>query len=301
MRVSFLIICCVAATAIAACKDTPPQPRTNQDASFFLDARSSLDAEVPGVDSGPLSMPDGSDAPDVRTPMDAQLVDTGIDVTAQRSDIEFTTADGVRIYGALVTSALSPPGAPAVLLLHQYRQDSNQWGMFPERLAERGYRVLAVDLRGHGRSDPYSGTQLSDILNDPNGAPRDVDAAIAYLTGDGQADASRIAILGTSIGANLAVAAAVRGQGKTSIAFSPRKPPSENLAGQTAQGMRSVFYLAGELDSGGQAQDCETMFADTMSPKELMIYPGTSQHGISLLQGQSDAEMKVFDWLTQNL
>jgi dienelactone hydrolase len=207
----------------------------------------------------------------------------------------------VKLTGYLTAGSASPAGSPGVVLLHQYTQNDEQWGELPEQLAARGYRTLAFNLRGHGDSDPYGGGALSGILTDPAGAPRDVDAAIAYLETDGQADPARIAVVGTSIGANLAVASAIDGKAKTYVAFSARQPPTEALAGKTAAGMSSVFYLAGENDAGGQAADSQTMHDATSDPRSIHVYPGTADHGIALLKNQADADDKLFDWLAQQL
>lgn len=43
-------------------------------------------------------------------------------------------------------------GDRTALLVHGIMSDSRTWRRVGPALAERGYRVLAVDLRGHGRS-----------------------------------------------------------------------------------------------------------------------------------------------------
>jgi len=272
---------------------------SNSDPSSKADATTPPPTQDAAISDAEIS--DATASVDAGHAEDAGHPDAQTNMPPSRTEVTFTSSDGLKISAYLTAGSSSPAGAPGVLLLHQYNQDSSQWGNLPERLAEQGYRSLAIDLRGHGTSDPYGGNRLSDILNDPNGAPLDVNAALAYLKGDGQADPTRIAIIGTSIGANLAVASAVKKQAKTYIAFSPRKPPTENVAGTSAEGMSSVFYLAGELDSGGQAQDCQTMFESTSDPKSIVVYLGSSDHGLDLLQNQVDAESRIFDWLTENL
>ncbi len=46
-----------------------------------------------------------------------------------------------------------PGGGPPVLLLHGGGQTRFAWGGAQRDLADRGYRAIAVDLRGHGESD----------------------------------------------------------------------------------------------------------------------------------------------------
>ena len=46
-----------------------------------------------------------------------------------------------------------PEGAPVVILLHGLASDADTWDKAIDLLADRGLRVLAVDLLGHGESD----------------------------------------------------------------------------------------------------------------------------------------------------
>ena len=46
---------------------------------------------------------------------------------------------------------------PAVLLIHGFGASSRSWRAVGPRLVKAGYRVLAVDLPGHGFSDKYAG------------------------------------------------------------------------------------------------------------------------------------------------
>ncbi|MFN3399629.1 MAG: alpha/beta hydrolase [Ferrovibrio sp.] len=44
------------------------------------------------------------------------------------------------------------PGTPTVLLVHGWEDDHVSWAGLIDQLVERGYRVIAPDLPGHGRS-----------------------------------------------------------------------------------------------------------------------------------------------------
>jgi pimeloyl-ACP methyl ester carboxylesterase len=54
--------------------------------------------------------------------------------------------------GELVASALA--GRPLALLIHGVTSSSRTWWRLAPELVRRGYRVLALDLRGHGASPP---------------------------------------------------------------------------------------------------------------------------------------------------
>gem|GEM_PF-2262629 len=229
------------------------------------------------------------------------IVDASTLANIMFEEVSIVTSDSLMLHGVITRFEDRVTKKPAVLLLHQFRQDHTQWTNFQTRLSEAGYVVLSIDLRGHGKSDSYQGNYLSGILNDPNGAPNDVRAALQFLREQTYVDTTRLGVVGTSIGANLAVASAILKLSKTSVAISPRLPPIENLAGTPTNNMKSVFYLAGENDSGGQAQDCQTMFSRTEEPKSIHIYPNTADHGLALFQSQPDLQDKIIMWMSQNL
>ena len=65
---------------------------------------------------------------------------------------------------ALAYQEAGPSDAPVVVLLHGLASDADTWDKAIGPLAERGLRVLAVDLLGHGESDkPASSYLLSDF------------------------------------------------------------------------------------------------------------------------------------------
>ena len=232
----------------------------------------------------------GTPAP---TPEPSAPVDAG---PATREALQLTTSDGLTLDAFVLRGGAE--GAPGILLLHQFQQSLAQWDAFPETLAERGYVVVALSYRGHGASDPYP-RPLTDLLTDPAGAPLDVDAGLAALVDHG-ADAERIGVVGTSIGANLTVAAAILNRGKTYVSLSSRIPPAEALAGQSATALQSVFYLAAENDSGGQAADARTLFGRTSPPADLLV-ARVAAHGIALLRDVPEVEPRILTWLDDTL
>ncbi len=230
----------------------------------------------------------------------AGVAGCGDDGAAPGDGVTIVTRDGKTLSGHLVTSAESPAGSPGVLLIHQFQQSDAQWGGFPGALAAAGFRVLTFDLRGHGESDPYDG-ELASLLTDREAATADRDAALAYLVGDGEADPSRVAIVGTSIGANLTVAAAIDRLATTYVSLSANQERAEGFsAGGDVTGASSVFYLAATGDATA-ATSAQAMFDASVDPRDLRIYEGSSAHGIAILNEHDDAAGLVLDWLDQTL
>lgn len=75
-------------------------------------------------------------------------------------------------------------GERTALLVHGIMSDARTWHRVGPLLADRGYRVLAVDLRGHGRSPraaAYSPELFADDLADT--LPTGADLAIGHSLG----------------------------------------------------------------------------------------------------------------------
>ncbi|MGD9956688.1 MAG: alpha/beta fold hydrolase [Candidatus Nanopelagicales bacterium] len=57
-----------------------------------------------------------------------------------------TTADGTRLH------TVSAGDGPTVVLAHGFAIDSDEWNVVADSLVARGFRIVAFDQRGHGRS-----------------------------------------------------------------------------------------------------------------------------------------------------
>jgi pimeloyl-ACP methyl ester carboxylesterase len=95
-------------------------------------------------------------------------------------------------------------GRPLALLVHGITSSSRSWWRFGPALAERGYAVLAVDLRGHGGSPP-SGHGLG-----PADLAADVAETVAAHLGGGSRDGDSATpvdlLVGHSLGALVSLA-----------------------------------------------------------------------------------------------
>ncbi len=264
------------------------------------------------IDAGPID----AAAPDTVTP-GTGTADTGTTVTgpwdadsdaaapatALAAPLTLETKDGKQLAATEHRLSTTGDGAPGVLLIHQFNSDQSQWAPYLPALLERGLIVLTLDLRGHGASDPADGA-LQVILNDPAQAPLDVAAGLARLTGASGADPSRIAVIGTSIGANLACVASANGYGvKVPVAVSARDSAVANLAGKAIADLSfsGLFILATEDDSAGvQAATAVAFQAASAPPSDTLILAG-ADHGKDLLANHPDAVEAVLSWLDAHL
>jgi carboxymethylenebutenolidase len=105
------------------------------------------------------------------------------------------------------TNALGPQNAPAgVVLVHDWFGVSPFYTQAANKLAEQGYRVVAVDLFGGKSATTHDDAAklLQSVQDDV--AARKIDAAIAQLAANGRP----VAVMGFSMGARHALAAALR-------------------------------------------------------------------------------------------
>jgi pimeloyl-ACP methyl ester carboxylesterase len=71
-----------------------------------------------------------------------------------------TTQDGATIYYETAGSGT------AVMLVHGITESCRTWDPVKDRLVDAGYRVVALDLRGHGQSPPAGSYDLGSLAGD---------------------------------------------------------------------------------------------------------------------------------------
>lgn len=124
--------------------------------------------------------------------LNALAQDTGKKAKDEKSPdapalVSFATDDGGTIYADLYGK-----GKRGVVLVHGGRFNKESWAKQAPELAKKGFRVLAINLRGYGQS---TGPGQKDIFSAP--LHLDVLAAVRYLRENG---AKSVAILGGSLG-----------------------------------------------------------------------------------------------------
>lgn len=97
---------------------------------------------------------------------------------------EFVSANGGRFH--VVTAGSDDRTAPLVVLLHSFPLFWWEWRNQIPALADAGYRVAAIDMRGSGASDkPPSGYDIPTRTRDVAGIIRSLGAKNAFIIGQG--------------------------------------------------------------------------------------------------------------------
>jgi alpha-beta hydrolase superfamily lysophospholipase len=128
------------------------------------------------------------------------------------------------------------------------------WNEFASIIQKNGYSALAIDLRGHGESTDMNGIRLDykEFKDEEHrNSMNDIASAKEFLSGQNGIDMSRIAIVGASIGANLALwQASIDKNVRLIILLSPGLNYRGILADELAPRFKEhVYILASERDT----------------------------------------------------
>lgn len=233
------------------------------------------------------------------------------------ASVSFPANDGVEV-SALFGTIKDGESLPVVILLHDLGGSKSDWlnntGTYVA-LLERGYAVLALDMRGHG-STPLPNDRQVLRLDDLNQSFLDVHAALIWLQSQSMVNVSRIAVVGSGSGGNVAFVSlgTFPEQIKTGVSLSPGLWESSSLepvvtgADLDTFRPRSMLFMAGEQDqfqAGDRvfsyAEFARSLEAQTAAPKDLRVFLGSADHGFALLDNIAEAQDLFFLWLEENL
>ncbi|GAB4271123.1 MAG: hypothetical protein Kow0080_16190 [Candidatus Promineifilaceae bacterium] len=184
---------------------------------------------------------------------------------------------------------------PGIILLHMLGSSRQAWQEtgLPDQLVAQGYAVLALDMRGHGETGGERNWGLAE---------QDVGVIWAYFSGLEWVDAEKTAVIGASIGANLALRFAVN-QPKVQavVLLSPGLDYRgvTTLDALTRYGSRPLFVAASEEDSYA-AESSMTLAEQAGESAQLQMLVGAG-HGTNMLNAEPALETAVITWLNNHL
>ena len=205
------------------------------------------------------------------------------DPAAAQEQVSFPTEDGGVVYADLYGA-----GKRGVVLAHGGRFNKGNWEKQARELAKAGFRVLAIDFRGYGKSRGAGGA-------DPMSAPLHLDvlAAVRYMRKTG---AKTVSVVGASMGGGAAADAAIAAPGEIerlvllgSEAGTGRVGPPEKLKG------RKLFIVARDDTRGDglvRLVKIREQYEKAPEPKELVILEGSAHAQFIFETDQSERLMR---------
>jgi pyridoxine 5-phosphate synthase len=207
-------------------------------------------------------------------------------VEAAGTRVTFPSLDGTPLAGEFFEAASRP--SPGVVLVHMLSRDKSDWRGLPDRIRDAGITALTIDLRGHGGS---------------SGSPSDLAAAVRWLAARPNIRPDAVAIVGASLGASLALLAAVDTQLVRAIGVVSPSLDYRGLRTDTALvkrvGARPIWMAASSEDPLA-LRTVRDFAADSSGPREQHV-SSIAAHGTQLLDRDLDVARALVDWLRRSL
>jgi len=170
-------------------------------------------------------------------------------------DVSFASADG-----GMIDADLYGQGTRGVVFAHGAIFNKQSWAPLARRIAALGYRALAIDFRGYGKSRAGSEGSALD---------QDVIAAVRWLHAQG---VKSVSVVGGSMGGGAAGEAATevkRGEIDKLVLLSPMP-----IADPGQLKANAILYIASRDE--GLASTVRQQYAKAPQPKQLELLEGSA-------------------------
>lgn len=205
--------------------------------------------------------------------------------------INLITSDNIKIAYDLY-EVKNPKGW--LLLAHMMPATKESWNEFAEEMRNFGYESLAIDLRGHGKSEdgPDGFAKFTDAEH--QASIKDLEAGWEFLKSRG-ATPEKTALIGASIGANLSLQFAAENPDfrkvvLLSAGLNYRGIKTKPLAQKLKESQSALF--ATSKDDGDNAEENRELYDSAPSEmnKHLIIYE-KGGHGTSIFQNKEELDL----------
>ena len=206
--------------------------------------------------------------------------------------VSFQTVDGVEIFA----NYFQADSSKAVLLLHQFASSKEAYSVLANLFFEKGFGVLAVDLRGHGESTGKGSLSSPERLTprDFQNMSLDLKAALDFLKSKKYAE---FAIVGASIGANLAISfPSLHAEFKAAVALSPGEEYKSLSPMLAARKTMVPTLLVASREDGYSYSTCEKLDA-VMECEHEFYRLENAGHGTHMFALWPGLKAKILDWL----
>jgi pimeloyl-ACP methyl ester carboxylesterase len=226
--------------------------------------------------------------------LDVSVVDSA-PVSTETGPI-FKAFDLAELHGSFEMPVGVPAPIPAVLLLHGYGEDRSVWKDFSKQLLEHGFAVMTLDLRGHGESRTKNGLAIQASpawRTNSREFPLDLDPALDWLKTRTRIDGRKIIVIGSDVGANLALIASGKYvEVRTVVAVNPKLEESLSLAGSAHDFQpRSSLIIAPNQAEG------DRLMALSRAPSRVLAVSHSG--GTAEWMADKRIDDAIFQWLKE--
>lgn len=204
--------------------------------------------------------------------------------------VTFKTADG---WTLAADYRPARKGGVVLILAHGVASSKNEWAYFCERLQAEGVGTLALDLRGHDKSQAgprgHQTYESFDATGEWPKAVRDFVAAEKWLAKHG-VPASRIALGGASIGANLAANEAMD---RPKTPFLVLLSPGPDYRGVKLVARKGLKTLVGASPGDGFAY--QTLEPFSKMP-DVTTFTAPAGHGAQMFEDKATLDV-IVSWI----
>lgn len=188
--------------------------------------------------------------------------------------VHFQTSDHLQLTGLLYGQ-----GKTAIICSHELGASMDSWDLIgmPQRLAQRGYLVLAYDFRGYGDSAGQ---------RDPTQNANDLRAAIAFARQQG---ATQMVLLGSSMGGTATLKVATSEPLAAVITLSAPQSFGVAVSDSDVQAISAPKLFVNSQDDAF-ASDTSHMYTIATTPKQMQLYPGDT-HGLGIFETDNGASL----------
>jgi len=236
--------------------------------------------------------------------------DSGNETFSLKEDLTIQTSDGLKLSAEFFSPIEKETDKkyPLVILIHQFNSTKEQWTMeLIDSLVKRDFCVIRFDLRSHGKSDKAN-VKMEELLSDISQIPKDLEAVVNWARNNATIDPARTGIVGTSVGAALALNGAHYLGIKTFVAISLGKYTYEKLTGNYeellgAKVIRRVpngLFICGMQD-GNYLKESQVIYDNfLMDPKEFKQF-NSEKHGKDLISDFPGINDLILNWFGKYL
>ena len=218
---------------------------------------------------------------------------TGDAPVGSAENVTIEAADGLLIQATLL-APLTSGADPGVILLHMLGDDRTVWGEvgLAADLVAAGYAVLVVDMRGYGET---GGAPEWTLAADDLGRVWDA------FTARDTVDRARTAVVGASIGANMALRL---GAEQADVGAVVLLSPGLDYRGVTTAdqlavyGDRPLLLVASEDDA--YSVDSVRTLAEAAGSADVQMFTDAG-HGTAMFAAEPELAALIIGWLDNQL